>query len=211
MSTDFSKVFSQLRRDRGLSQRQVASDLDISQALLSHYENGLREPRIEFIMKIFDYYGVSADYLFGRTKMRNDVSAYMSGFDERDAESLEYMFELVSTIGRILKESEDRAKKEPVIKYLEFSLLKVFLCLGAYDRDRIIQYGVREEILDKMCAAAQMRFEAAMIENRVPDEHFASGEDGSLGAAYNLLTRLKPEIEEELLRLKGTVPEGGKI
>lgn len=36
-------------------------DLGISQALLSHYENGIREPGLAFVVKACDYYGVSAD------------------------------------------------------------------------------------------------------------------------------------------------------
>jgi transcriptional regulator with XRE-family HTH domain len=60
-------VLSQLRQEKDLSQRKVASDLGISQALLSHYENGLREPKLEFVVKVCDYYGVSADYMLGRT------------------------------------------------------------------------------------------------------------------------------------------------
>ena len=41
MERNFAAVMSELRHARGLSQRKVAADLKISQALLSHYENGL--------------------------------------------------------------------------------------------------------------------------------------------------------------------------
>lgn len=67
MNPTFCTVLSQLRQEKDLSQRKVASDLGISQALLSHYENGLREPKLEFVVKVCDYYGVSADYMLGRT------------------------------------------------------------------------------------------------------------------------------------------------
>ena len=43
MERNFAAVMSELRHARGLSQRKVAADLKISQALLSHYENGARE------------------------------------------------------------------------------------------------------------------------------------------------------------------------
>ena len=66
-SSAFPGVPSSLRRERGLSQRQVAAELGISQALLSHYENGLREPRLEFVVEVCNYYGVTADYILGRT------------------------------------------------------------------------------------------------------------------------------------------------
>ena len=47
-------------------QRKVAADLGISQALLSHYENGAREPGLGFVCRACDYYNVTADYLLGR-------------------------------------------------------------------------------------------------------------------------------------------------
>jgi len=71
VSTSFSGTLSALRKARGWSQRKVADELGISQALLSHYENGLREPRLEFVAKICDYYGVSADYILGRVDEPN--------------------------------------------------------------------------------------------------------------------------------------------
>ena len=67
MSRTFSEAMSALRHERGLSQRKAAAELRISQALLSHYENGAREPGLEFVVRACDYYGVSADYLLGRT------------------------------------------------------------------------------------------------------------------------------------------------
>ncbi len=67
MDQQFPAILMSLRTERGLSQRKAAADLGISQALLSHYENGLREPRLEFVVKVCDYYGVSADYMLGRS------------------------------------------------------------------------------------------------------------------------------------------------
>ena len=67
MERNFSTVMSELRRARGLSQRAVAADLHISQALLSHYENGAREPGLAFVCQACDYYGVTADYMLGRS------------------------------------------------------------------------------------------------------------------------------------------------
>ena len=68
MERSFSQTMSELRRARGLSQRSAAADLKISQALLSHYENGAREPGLGFVRRACRYYGVSADYLLGLTE-----------------------------------------------------------------------------------------------------------------------------------------------
>ena len=48
MATDFSRTLSLLRQEKGVSQRKAAGELGISQALLSHYENGIREPGLAF-------------------------------------------------------------------------------------------------------------------------------------------------------------------
>ena len=54
-TTEFSRTLSLLRQERGVSQRTAAGDLGISQALLSHYENGIREPGLAFVVKACDY------------------------------------------------------------------------------------------------------------------------------------------------------------
>ena len=67
MDRTFPKTLSALRRETNISQRKAAADLGISQALLSHYENGTREPGLAFVCRVCDYYGVTADYLLCRS------------------------------------------------------------------------------------------------------------------------------------------------
>ena len=76
MARRFSDTMSELRRARGLSQRTAAADLHISQALLSHYENGAREPGLAFVCRACDYYGVTADFILGRTG--NESGAHLN-------------------------------------------------------------------------------------------------------------------------------------
>jgi len=74
----FAANLSKLRREKGLSQRQAATELGVSQALLSHYENDSREPRLEFVVKVCDFYSVTTDYILGRTKERGDGATRLS-------------------------------------------------------------------------------------------------------------------------------------
>lgn len=67
MNSDFPRIITLLRKERGISQKNAAADLGISQALLSHYEKGIRECGLEFLVKTADYYNVSCDYLLGRS------------------------------------------------------------------------------------------------------------------------------------------------
>lgn len=74
MNADFARSLSLLRQEKGVSQRRAAAALGISQALLSHYENGVREPGLNFVVKACDYYNVSADFLLGRTLSRDGTT-----------------------------------------------------------------------------------------------------------------------------------------
>jgi len=71
LNHDFSRLLSLLRKEKGISQRSAAASLQVSQALLSHYENGIREPGLDFVVRACDYYNVSADFLLGRTMSRD--------------------------------------------------------------------------------------------------------------------------------------------
>ncbi len=74
INPNFARSLSLLRQEKGISQRQAARELGISQALLSHYENGVREPGLLFVTKACDFYGVSADFLLGRTLSRDGTT-----------------------------------------------------------------------------------------------------------------------------------------
>ena len=73
MDKNFPIILTELRKEKGLSQKEAATKLGISQALLSHYEKGIRECGQSFLIKVADFYGVSCDYLLGRTKDRNEL------------------------------------------------------------------------------------------------------------------------------------------
>ncbi len=78
MERNFPVILSELRKERGLSQKEAAAKLGVSQALLSHYEKGIRECGQNFLIKAADFYGVTCDYLLGRTTSKN----YRGGIDE---------------------------------------------------------------------------------------------------------------------------------
>ena len=70
MNTDFPRIITLLRKEKGMSQKQAAAELGISQALLSHYEKGIRECGLDFLVRVAKYYDVSCDYLVGITSDR---------------------------------------------------------------------------------------------------------------------------------------------
>lgn len=59
-----------LRIDRGLTQAQLAAVLNIRQNTYSQYEVGTLNYPVEALLKLADFYGVSVDYLLGRTEVK---------------------------------------------------------------------------------------------------------------------------------------------
>lgn len=59
-----------LREDNDLKQKQVAEYLLCDQSLYSKYERNERSLPLEYACKLADYYGVSVDYLLGRTNIK---------------------------------------------------------------------------------------------------------------------------------------------
>lgn len=107
LSGGFSENLSRLRKERGVNQRKAASELGISQALLSHYENGIREPGLDFVNRACDYYSVSADYMLGRTNLRETL---LPGIGERSVsweKSAQEAAVLLAALMRLITQSED--------------------------------------------------------------------------------------------------------
>lgn len=84
VNSDFPRILSLLRKERGLSQKQAAAELHVSQSLLSHYEKGIRECGLDFLVRTADFYGVSCDYLLGRSPERTGATLLVDDLPEAD-------------------------------------------------------------------------------------------------------------------------------
>lgn len=63
---DFVRL-KEIRKSKGISQLKLAMDLNTNQNTISRYETGEREPGINELIKIADYFNISIDYLLERT------------------------------------------------------------------------------------------------------------------------------------------------
>ena len=99
MDRSFPETLSALRRERNINQRTAAAELGISQALLSHYENGAREPGLSFVCRACDYYGVSADYLLGRSELPDAAQNAAQTAEEYLDKLRDLITEAKSTLG----------------------------------------------------------------------------------------------------------------
>lgn len=61
----FSERLLELRKERGLSQADLAKELEVSYSVICYWETNRSEPTAPNILKIAEYFGVTADYLLG--------------------------------------------------------------------------------------------------------------------------------------------------
>ena len=64
--TKFGDILSELRKDKALTQRQLAEEIRVSTSTISNYEIGAHYPDIEKLIELADFFDVSTDYLLGR-------------------------------------------------------------------------------------------------------------------------------------------------
>jgi len=139
MSADFALRLTDLRKEKNLSQKEAASCLGVSQALLSHYEKGIRECKLDFLKKACDYYDVTADYLLGFSDNRQGISdVYIKTELATDSElKTKTIFRAIVSLIEKLSASgdtaENRLKEEMLLSVYRFALLSVKY--GVSDKD----------------------------------------------------------------------------
>lgn len=67
---DFSQKLKQLRKDKHLTQAQVAAQIGVTPAMVSAYETDIRLPSYEVMVQLADLFGVTVDYLLCRQSRR---------------------------------------------------------------------------------------------------------------------------------------------
>ena len=71
MKNILSDRLKECRKEKGLTQVQVAIYCDITEKAYQNYELKTREPKLAVLIKIADFFGVSLDYLVGRTDKKD--------------------------------------------------------------------------------------------------------------------------------------------
>ncbi|HXK83367.1 MAG TPA: helix-turn-helix domain-containing protein [Clostridiales bacterium] len=122
MSSEFVSRLTSLRHERGVSQKEVAEALGVSQALLSHYEKGIRECGLDFIRKASNYYDVTADYLLGLSENRRGLSDLFESSELPSDEDMKMqtIYRAIIKLGEIMT-AKGGKKAESVKWYLAFS------------------------------------------------------------------------------------------
>lgn len=108
------EIIEKRKKETGQNLRAVAKDLDVSLGVLSDWQNGNKTPRGDSIMKLAEYFGVTADYLLGLTNasvidtdiriscdttgLSEKAVKILSGMEKSDVEKLSKLIEFYNTI-----------------------------------------------------------------------------------------------------------------
>lgn len=66
--TKIKERLKRLRKENGVSQKEVADYIGVSVSAYSNYEQGIREPSLDVLLKLSNFFDTTCDYLLGKEK-----------------------------------------------------------------------------------------------------------------------------------------------
>ena len=66
------RILTELRKEKEIGQKELAVYLNVSVGTVSNYENDVHSPDLSTLCRLADFFGVTTDYLLGRTSYRKD-------------------------------------------------------------------------------------------------------------------------------------------
>src|SRR6056297_224194 len=82
MGDYFKNRLKTLRKEKNLTQNKLAMELNYSRSTIAQYKSGIRDPSLNFLIDISNFFNVSLDYLLGRTNIRLSFQDYLSKYTE---------------------------------------------------------------------------------------------------------------------------------
>lgn len=95
----FGEILCELRKDRHLTQKQLAEKMNVAVGTVSNYETGRHDPDLRALVWLADYFQVTTDYFLGRTN--SDISVSY----------LEEPFTSELTVGDVMKQLSSLSPK----------------------------------------------------------------------------------------------------
>ncbi|MBQ7624373.1 MAG: helix-turn-helix transcriptional regulator [Clostridia bacterium] len=193
-----------LRKEKKISQKRAADALGVSQALLSHYENGVREPGLSFVVNAANYYRVSLDYLLGRTMHRggmiiseddmSDISREKENLlstDESADLNKKLLLNSTAMLYDILSGSGDDVSIGNATKYLCAAYYKVFRLISLKDKGFMQEaFSIPEEYFSELFDAKMKKYEFRLRADTSPDARY----DVSIEKLQNDYPQMAPAL-----------------
>lgn len=214
LNNDFARSLSLLRRERGVSQRAAAKELGISQALLSHYENGVRDPGLAFVRRACDYYRVSADFLLGRALTRDGTTIGAEELYDASAEKDNVLRGsiaatlnkklLVNSIGvlfDLLGKAGSRDAIQAASDFLSASVYKLFRHLYRAGGQNEAFFAVSSEDFTAGCATADLLYAEADYVEALARQVKEKGKESFPPMNNDALKETFPQAHQSFLQL----------
>lgn len=218
MTSDFNRMITLLRKERGITQKQVAADLGVSQALLSHYEKGIRECGLEFVVRVADYYNVSCDYLLGRSADRNGLTLNVEDLPETETRTdskfrgsvlpvmnKKLILHSLSVLYDKLILCADRGLVTEISNYLMIAVYKMFrLIYSSNSKNADSMFRVPKGISNGYSNAAMLRAEAnveAILAGESTESRNGMKDTGMFAMTTESISKEYPVYSTSLLNL----------
>lgn len=119
------KMLRILRKNKGLSMKELGEIIGVAESTISQYETGKREPDFETLLKLGEYFNVSVDYLLRGDIAQNEKSPALTKKDERDiAKKLEELKETLENQDGLMFDGDPMSDeaKESILAAMELGL-----------------------------------------------------------------------------------------
>ena len=170
MNKDFARILTFLRKEKKLSQKQAAQELGVSQALLSHYEKGIRECGLDFVVKAADYYHVSCDYLLGRTTARdydlNDSAADKVSHRQSAVQNISRRLigSTLNTLFDLTAAAKNRRLDRTAANYMIIALYRLFRRVYSVNKENPRElFTIPESMYELLTEAAMSKYYADLM------------------------------------------------
>ncbi|MBQ3242958.1 MAG: helix-turn-helix transcriptional regulator [Oscillospiraceae bacterium] len=219
MNADFPRILTLLRKEKGISQKAAASDLGISQALLSHYEKGIRECGLDFLVRTADYYSVSCDYLLGRSPDRSGMTLTVEDIPEPDAAGKENVMRgsilpvlnkklianSLNILFDLLQKSRNKALINEVSSFLMLSVYRMFrVVYSANPKNQNAMFTIPRQVAgsyaDAAMTVAEAKARAVALGETLSDQEELT-EVENLAVTTESLNQAYPMFASSLLNL----------
>ncbi len=201
---NFNRILTLLRKERGITQKEAAASLGVSQALLSHYEKGIRECGLDFVVRASEFYGVSCDYLLGRSPDRTGLTLSVEDLPEGDSQddarykgsvlpvlNKKLLTNSLAVLYSLLLKAQDKNLVSEISLYLMTAFYKMFrLVYSANPKNQNDMFSIPKQLYsgysDAAMNVAETRIAAMLSGEKIKDMPSVQNIDELLLTTENL-------------------------
>ena len=107
-------ILKKLRKEKGITQEELGKILGVTTSMVGMYETNARKPSYEVLLKMADYFGVSTDYLLGKSsdqkegEMETEMQLIQKAHKKMDAKKRKKMMDILKlTFEELFNEEEE--------------------------------------------------------------------------------------------------------